>query len=67
MPGYSTTPLVKKLGIKEGFRVGFVNSPKGFEKELGRLPGDVQIACSTLILEDNSRASEKIFVNPASV
>jgi len=48
MAGYSNTPLVKKLGIKEGFRVGFVNSPKGFKKELGQLPGDVKIAVAQL-------------------
>ncbi|MCM3901240.1 MAG: hypothetical protein ND866_06015 [Pyrinomonadaceae bacterium] len=38
MAGYSGTPLIKKLGIKEGFRVALVNSPKGFKKELGALP-----------------------------
>jgi len=27
MAGYSATPLVKKLGIKAGFRVAFVNAP----------------------------------------
>lgn len=43
MAGYSGTPLVKKLGIKEGFRVGFVNPPKGFRKELGTLPDGVMI------------------------
>jgi hypothetical protein len=43
MAGYSQTPLAKKLGIKEGFRVGLVHSPKGFKKELGSLPPDVKI------------------------
>lgn len=38
MAGYSGTPLINKLGIKEGFRVALVNSPKGFKKELGSLP-----------------------------
>ncbi|MGH9961060.1 MAG: hypothetical protein ACREBC_28730 [Pyrinomonadaceae bacterium] len=38
MAGYSATPLVKKLGIKEGSRVALVNSPKGFQKELDPLP-----------------------------
>jgi hypothetical protein len=39
MPGYSGTPLIKKLGIKEGFRVALINAPKGFEEEeLGPLP-----------------------------
>lgn len=48
MAGYSGTPLTKKLGIKEGFRVGFVNPPDGFEKELGELPTGVQILTKPL-------------------
>lgn len=48
MAGYSETPLTKKLGIKEGFRVGFVNSPKGFKKELGALPAGVKISVGHL-------------------
>jgi hypothetical protein len=28
MPGYSGTPLPKKLGIKDGFRVRLINVPK---------------------------------------
>jgi hypothetical protein len=36
--GYSGTPLIKKLGIKEGFRVGLVQSPRTFLKMLGKLP-----------------------------
>ena len=42
MAGYSGTPLAKKLGIKEGFRVMFANAPEGFQKELGKLPPGVQ-------------------------
>lgn len=38
MAGYSSTPLAKKLGIKEGSRIGLVNAPKDFEIELGELP-----------------------------
>jgi len=38
MAGYSSTPLAKKLGIKEGSRIGLVNAPKGFEDYLGELP-----------------------------
>jgi hypothetical protein len=48
MAGYSGTPLVKKLGIKENFRVGFVNPPKGFQKELGNLPSGVDISIGRL-------------------
>jgi len=36
--GYSGTPLVKKLGIKEGYRIALVNAPRNFQKELGPLP-----------------------------
>ena len=38
MAGYSSTPLAKKLGIKEGSRIGLVNAPNNLEKELGELP-----------------------------
>jgi hypothetical protein len=48
MAGYSGTPLTKKLGFKEGFRVGFVNPPKGFQRELGPLPMDVKITVGLL-------------------
>jgi hypothetical protein len=34
MPGYSGTPLPKKLGIKDGFRVSFVDAPKEVMAEL---------------------------------
>ena len=38
MAGYSGTPLVKKLGIKEGHRVLFVNDPPEFKPLLKDLP-----------------------------
>jgi hypothetical protein len=41
MAGYSGTPLIKKLGIKEGFRVAFVGAPDDFDKDLGPLPAHV--------------------------
>jgi hypothetical protein len=34
MPGYSGTPLPKKLGIKDGFRVSFVAAPSEVLSEL---------------------------------
>ena len=34
MPGYSGTPLPKKLGIKPGFRAQFANPPKELLAEL---------------------------------
>ena len=42
MAGYSGTPLAKKLGIKDGFRVYFVNAPDDFHREL-ELPTDIRI------------------------
>jgi hypothetical protein len=47
MAGYSGTPLVKKLGIKEGSRVALVNAPRNFETELGELPDNVKFMKST--------------------
>jgi len=38
MAGYSGTPLVKKLGVKENTKAAFVNAPDGYEKTL-ELPG----------------------------
>jgi hypothetical protein len=42
MAGYSGTPLVKKLGIKENFKIAFVNAPAGFVNGLA-LPQGVKI------------------------
>ena len=38
MTGYSGTPLAKKLGIKEEYRIALVNAPANFQDELGALP-----------------------------
>jgi len=46
MAGYSGTPLVKKLGIKEGFRVSLVGAPEGFRDELDGLPNGVTFVTS---------------------
>ena len=48
MAGYSGTPLVIKLGFKEGFRAGLVNPPTEFESELAPLPNDVSISVGIL-------------------
>ncbi len=37
------TPLPKKLGIKPGARVLLVGAPRGFERNLGKLPPDVAL------------------------
>lgn len=38
MAGYSGTPLVKKIGIKENHRVLLIQPPGDFNKTLGKLP-----------------------------
>ncbi len=43
MAGYSGTPLAKKLGIKEGFRVALINAPMNFQEELGSLPEEAML------------------------
>lgn len=47
MAGYSGTPLVKKLGIKQSFNLAFVNAPKNLASELDLPPG-VRIKARTL-------------------
>ena len=43
MAGYSGTPLLKKLGIKEGHRLCIIGAPRGYlTKTLGRLPARVR-------------------------
>jgi hypothetical protein len=44
MAGYSGTPLAKKLGIKDGFRVAFVNAPGGFDRTLDGMPAGASVA-----------------------
>ncbi len=41
--GYSGTPLPRKLGIKDGFRVALVGAPDGFGPELEPLPDGVRL------------------------
>jgi hypothetical protein len=41
--GYSGTPLVRKLAIKPGARVGLIGAPDGFDLTLGELPPDVSV------------------------
>ncbi len=44
MPGYSGTPLPRKLGIKDGFRVSFVDAPKEVLTELKAALAGCEIA-----------------------
>ncbi len=43
MAGYSQTPLVKKLGIKEGFTLYIKDSPFNYEDLLGRMPDNTEL------------------------
>lgn len=44
MAGYSGTPLIQKLGVKEGTRMTAVNAPADFRASLGELPLAVEWA-----------------------
>jgi hypothetical protein len=41
LAGYSGTPLPKKLGIKDGTRLGLFGAPADFDETLGTLPAGV--------------------------
>jgi len=41
--GYSGTPLPRKLGIEEDYRVALLNAPDGFDETLGPLPASVDL------------------------
>ncbi len=41
--GYSGTPLVKKLGIKEGFKIRLINKPKNYSVLIGEFPPGAKI------------------------
>jgi hypothetical protein len=43
MEGYSGTPLLRKLGIKEGQRLAFPAAPEGFAELLGELPPGAEV------------------------
>ena len=43
-PGYSGTPLAKKLGIKAEYRLGLIRAPADFERTLESLPEGVRIS-----------------------
>jgi hypothetical protein len=44
MAGYSSIPLIKKLGIKSGDRLALLDAPRGFDATIGPLPEDVTLA-----------------------
>jgi hypothetical protein len=46
MAGYSGTPLVKKLGVKEGFKIHAINAPADYRSLLAPLPAAVQFTAA---------------------
>lgn len=46
MTGYSGTPLAKKLGFREGYRVRVKNAPVDYRKLVGPVPEGVRISSS---------------------
>ena len=44
MVGYSGTPLFKKLGLKEGYAVKFVNPPAHYQKLIGDILNQVLVS-----------------------
>ncbi|MHB8572102.1 MAG: DUF3052 domain-containing protein [Candidatus Dormibacteria bacterium] len=44
--GYSGTPLVRKLGIRDGSLVALLDAPPGFELTLGALPPGARVVRS---------------------
>ncbi|WP_262692600.1 DUF3052 domain-containing protein [Kordiimonas aestuarii] len=44
MAGYSGTPLIKKLGIKDGFRLRLAHTPPHYANLLGGLPVGIEEA-----------------------
>jgi hypothetical protein len=41
--GYSSTPLVEKLGLKSGVRAYFLHTPSHYKDLLGPLPPDLRV------------------------
>jgi hypothetical protein len=72
MAGYSGTPLVKKLGIKEGFNVALVNEPDGLRRAL-TLPRGIAVSAKSrkpldfvLLFVHTQQALEKNFLRYAA-
>jgi hypothetical protein len=78
MAGYSSTPLAKKLGIKEGSRIALISAPKNFQSELGELPDGVEfitrptksldiillfVLTERVLAREFSRLAEKLVTN----
>lgn len=49
---YSGTPLAKKLGIKSGFKVRFINEPKNYFDLFSDLPSDLSRITDNQVKKD---------------
>ncbi len=61
--GYSGTPLIRKLGIKEGFKIAVINPPVGYWRLLGQLPDQASVSDP---LSDSSLDFVQVFVKDAA-
>jgi len=43
LEGYSDSPLIKKLGVKNDSKIALINAPDGFEKSLNDMPGTAHV------------------------
>lgn len=63
MASYSGTPLIKKLGIKEGFNVMLAYAPANYLQLLDDLPPDLQFTNDSAIKKDLIHYFTKDFEN----
>ena len=67
MAGYSETPLIKKLGIKEGMKISIINVTEDFWKEISEMPEVTVVAKPTkemdfiLSFSDSKKEFERNF------
>ncbi|SHK05972.1 DUF3052 family protein [Pseudozobellia thermophila] len=52
LSGYSGTPLAKKLGIKNGFKVWVINEPKDYFALFSDLPNDIERTMDSKVKKD---------------
>jgi len=52
LSGYSGTPLIKKLGIKQGFKISIINTPEYYFNLLTGLPDQIEIVNDPISKKD---------------
>lgn len=67
MAGYSGTPLIRKLGIKEDSRIVFIHPPQGLDKELGKLPAGVATDLSEGVVREVGLAAGLVDVKVCAI